>query len=208
MFDLSAVILAGGKSRRMKKDKALLTLGGKTFSQRLLAQLENRPPGKTGRGDSPWSGRYGERLFSAGRGGARTYAGFGVPVIEDRYPDRGPLGGMCTALEAAAAPFVLILSVDIPCFDGGFVEFLIKPLSHGFDAVIPKTRDGRIHPLCAVYAKTCQKTFWKSLQHRNNRVMDALWGLRINYPSLADGPFGEKILDNINTPETYQALSG
>ena len=130
----AAVLLAGGRSRRMGRDKALLPLGdGRLLWQRQLAVLEELQPAE---------------LFISGPG----RAGFPASVarLEDAMPGLGPLGGIAVALQAMRSMRLLVLAIDLPAMTA---DFLYDLLVDG-RGMIPQTSDGYFEGLAAVYPKT------------------------------------------------------
>jgi molybdopterin-guanine dinucleotide biosynthesis protein A len=189
---MSAVILTGGKSRRMGQDKALLTLGSRSFLERILNQLG-------------WAGTEmftGVFLSTAEQG---NYGEFNVPVVSDRIPGCGPLGGLYTARSLCPSPWLLALSCDMPLFHRALGEYLAAWTGPGIDAVVPST-GGHIHPLCGLYARSCTLPFLKQIEQGNFRLKDALKKLRTRYVPL-EGTGYESLLSNINTPEEYRKVS-
>ncbi len=136
-MNLAAVILAGGESRRMGQDKAWLHFGGLPLIVRALATV--RAAGI-------------EEVFISSRIGI-DYSALKCPVLFDRQAGCGPLGGIERALEAVAAPLLLVLAVDLPRMNAAFVRMLAgrADLSTG---VVPKLR-GQLEPLAAIYPKRC-----------------------------------------------------
>ena len=122
-MNLSAVILAGGESRRMGRDKAWLEMGGQPLIRRALSTVRD-------------SGIQG--IVISGRAGA-DYSSLGCPVLFDLEPGCGPLGGIERALSAATAPLVLVLAVDLP---GVTAAFLRKLAAHcdPLTGAVPKLR--------------------------------------------------------------------
>jgi len=154
------VILAGGKSRRLGRDKASEVLAGKTLLQRAIdasATLASLYVIVTARG------RQIPAIDSA------------VPVstVEDSYPETGPLGGIYTGLSALTpgpqdqtSPLLqrqaggrgegfpaLVLACDLPLLQPLLLRELLR-LAPGHDAVVP-VKDGLPEPLCAVYSTRC-----------------------------------------------------
>src|SRR5580765_4688037 len=97
-MNLSAVILAGGESRRMGKDKGWLEVDGQPLLARALSTLRD-------------SGI--NEILISGRAGI-DYSSLHYPVLLDLEPGCGPLSGIERALEAARAPLLLVLAVDLP----------------------------------------------------------------------------------------------
>ena len=183
-----AVILCGGKSRRMGTDKAMLTLNGLPFIERLAGELSD----------------FNELFISVDS--TDNHPQTGLPAIADIYPNCGPMGGLHAALSLCKADALLVLSCDMPLFRREFGEYLFSELTPDADAVVPRTSDGRVHPLCAVYRKTALPIFESLLDSGNFRMRDALANLLVKYVSIKDSSYYEKCLQNVNTPAEYEAL--
>lgn len=134
-MNLSAVILAGGKSSRMGRDKAWLEINGQSL---LARQVElARAAGAT-------------EVFISGR--AETdYSQFGCRVLQDRFPTAGPLAGIESALAVTTTPLLLVLAVDMPEMSADFLRKLRAACTEN-SGVIPQV-SGRIEPLAAFYPK-------------------------------------------------------
>jgi molybdopterin-guanine dinucleotide biosynthesis protein A len=151
-MNFSAVILAGGKSSRMGRDKAWLEVGGQALLARQI-QLA-RQIGAA-------------EIFISGRAAA-DYSAFGCRVLLDKFPDAGPLAGIERALDATAAPLLLVLAVDLPEMS---VEFLLR-LAAGSSEIcgtIPKLAGG-IEPLAAFYPKAAQSLAVAGLERKRFAV--------------------------------------
>ncbi len=138
-MNVSALILAGGESRRMGQDKAWLELDGKPLLVRAAATL--RQLGLT-------------EILISGRPGA-DYSVVDLPVLLDRQRGSGPLAGIERALEACASPLLLVLAVDLPYMNSDFLQKLLdrSDATHG---VVPGL-GGRLEPLAAIYPKSCHR---------------------------------------------------
>ena len=131
----AAVLLAGGRSRRMGRDKALLPLpDGRLLWQRQLAVLEALRPAE---------------LFISGPD--RT--GFPASVIrlDDQTPGLGPLGGIMAALKAMRSPRLVVLAIDLPMMSSDFLSGLLEEDGRG---AIPQMDAGFFEPLAAVYPQS------------------------------------------------------
>lgn len=128
---MSGVVLAGGRSRRMGADKALLEHGGMAAVDRLAAVLAEAC----------------EEVLIASGDGARL----GRPgEIADALRDAGPVGGLLAAMEAATHPLLAVVAVDMPRASAAVLRNLAEVLGAA-DAAVPVV-DGRVHPLHGVYA--------------------------------------------------------
>lgn len=134
---LSAVILAGGESRRMGQDKAWFEKGGQPLIRRVLSTVRD-------------SGI--QEVLISGRADT-DYSTLRCPVLFDLKPGCGPLGGIERTLAAATASLALVLAVDLP---GITAAFLRKLAAHcdPLTGAIPKLR-GELEPLAAIYPKRC-----------------------------------------------------
>jgi molybdopterin-guanine dinucleotide biosynthesis protein A len=137
-MNFSAVILAGGQSRRMGRDKAWLPLDGRPM---LARQIE------LGREIAC------SEVFISGRADA-DYASFGCPALTDRFADAGPLAGIECALDRASAPLVLVLAVDLPRMTSLLLRRLLAECSPG-TGVVPRI-NRNFEPLAALYPKAAQ----------------------------------------------------
>ena len=140
----SAVLLAGGKSTRMGRDKALLEIEGEPLWQRQLATLRQLSP---------------VQLLVSGppRPGAEAVA--------DRFAGAGPLAGLEAALQKAVAPLLVVLAIDLPHITPAFLRSLLDLCREDRGAVPcgPKFYE----PLAAVYPTTLRETAEEALRAGN-----------------------------------------
>ena len=134
---LYGLVLAGGRSRRMGRDKALLELDGKTQLERAmtaLAAVTERQFVSTRRDQS-------------GDDERQRYA-----QIVDRYDELGPVAGILSALESHPEADWLVVACDLPNLDSATLEFLVenRDLEAPFTA-FESSHDGLPEPLCAIY---------------------------------------------------------
>lgn len=188
--DLCAVILAGGRSRRMGSNKALVTIGGDPLIRIVIGRA------------LPLTRRI---LISSDEGEAYRFLGF--PVVPDRYRDHGPLAGLHAAMHHEDAPLYLALACDLPSVPTPLLEHLVA-CAEGYDAAIPRSRDGLAHPLCAVYRRSCLPRIEDALEHGARKVIDTFLDgpLRIRWVTPGEGPFDDSDLANINTPGDLRRL--
>lgn len=145
-FAASAVILAGGQSRRMGRPKALLEVGGIRILDRLLNELIPS---------------FDEVMVSAAPGAAEA---FDVERLLNGRPEtivlqrdhaafRGPAAALVAALQATRHPRVFVCSCDLPFLQRSIAQMLIEQLDD-CNTVIPVV-GGRLQPLCAAYRAGC-----------------------------------------------------
>ena len=134
----SAVILAGGRSSRMQRDKAFLPCRGTTLLARQVGLVRELAPAE---------------IFISGRAGT-DYGALGLPVLLDRFVDLGPLAGIERALGESQSPLLLVLAVDLPDMTADFLRGLAARCRAGSGAV-PRTGQG-LEPLAALYPQAMQ----------------------------------------------------
>ena len=181
MTELSAVILAGGRSSRMKTDKAELELSGKRFIDILTYKLLSM-----GISDIMISGY--ERPVAHTR------------YIPDIYPGKGPLSGIHAGLKAAAGTRVLFIAVDAPLIPVSFLEKIAAAHTNGITAA---ECGGILQPMTAVYDKQlCAEcdAFIKADKLKVRELMQKTGYKTITFEG------NELLIRGCNTPEEYSQL--
>jgi len=182
--DVTGVILAGGRSSRMGRDKAALELGGVSFFERILSVFRSLFPHVLIAGDRP------------------DLAAPDLPCFPDRYPGSA-LGGLYTGLLAAETPYIFVAACDMPCPDPELIRAIAASRS-GYDVVVPKTPAG-LEPLFALYGKACLEPMRALLEAKNYRIYDFYPEVQVRYLEPDELPTGwERALVNVNTPEDLQ----
>lgn len=187
MTSVRGYVLAGGRSRRMGRDKALLPWGAGTLLDHALARVREA---------------FGEARVLGGDGGRYP----GTPDLADAWPGAGPLGALATALRHAGGEAVVLLAVDLPHVTADVLRRLAARLP-GHDAVVPQSAHGP-EPLCAAYAPACLEPVTRRLLEGERR-MTAFWPdvrvLEVTPAELAAGEDGTVLFRNVNTPADYAA---
>jgi len=179
-------ILAGGQSRRMGRDKALLHLEGQTLIERVIAAV--RPLARS--------------TFIVGD--PATYAHLDLAIYPDQHPAIGPIGGLYTALSLDLGP-ILLLACDLPFLTPDFLRFLVRKRGP-YQVVVPRTNNG-LQPLCALYEPCCLATIESAIQFGQLSMRALLGQLNLHeVPSEDWQPYDERglLFANLNTPEEYQ----
>ncbi|MBZ5531095.1 MAG: molybdenum cofactor guanylyltransferase [Acidobacteriia bacterium] len=155
--NLSAFVLAGGKSTRMGTDKAALELDGRTLLEHALATLRSVA------GDVC--------VDICILGSRQLYKDYGVEVIEDLFPGCGPLGGIHAALALARAPLNLIIAVDTPFLSPEFLRRLVQRAAESCAVVTAPEIAGYRQPLCAVYSLDFLPIAEQALRSGNYKIV-------------------------------------
>jgi molybdopterin-guanine dinucleotide biosynthesis protein A len=206
--DLTGLILAGGKSRRMGgRNKAFLELDGRPLIEIVIERMQSV---------------CGEVVIVAGDPG--PYAGLGVPVIEDRFRGVGVLGGMHAGLEAASHELALVVGCDMPFLNPGLLR-AFAAWATGFDVVVlrhepalplfpplhrgdaPQGQGGLfVEPLHAAYRRTCLPAIEAAIDGGERRIISFFPHVDVRYVTQAEVASYDPDLcsfHNVNTPEEW-----
>ena len=184
--DVTGVLLAGGKSQRMGRDKALLQVAGKSLFESSLKLLM----------------QFFSRIIIAGDRPDLEQPG--IVSIADIYPGSA-LGGLYTGLNAAETDWVFVAPCDMPYPDPEIVKRLLANRD-GVDAVIPRTPEG-YEPVFALYHKNCLSPMESMLQNEQYRIYDFYQRIAIRFLDPPDLPHGwRQALINVNPPEQLAQL--
>jgi len=187
--NVTAFVLAGGKSSRMGSDKAFVRLGEETFLSRAL--------------------RIAGMVASTVRivGDAKKFESFGQ-VVEDIYRGRGPLGGIHAALSSSVTRWNLMLAVDLPFVVSALLEYLILEACESDAIVTVPQVGGGLQPLCAVYQRAFAEAAEHALREGKNKI-DSLFAVVatrvIEEEEIVRAGFSAEMFRNLNTPEELEA---
>lgn len=197
------VILSGGRGRRMGfVDKGELTYRGRSFRALIGSQLEEL--------GLPCFLSAAEYELQAGM--AEEENGSVWQVIQDDITDVngqyiGPMGGIFSCLTKTGLDGILVVSCDMPFFRREMADALLREAEDGrYDAVIWKTRDGRLHPVCAYYSNTCLPAFREAIEEKDYRMMHFLSHTVYKELETADTHIPDSWFTNVNRPEVYTRL--
>lgn len=187
----SAVVLAGGASRRMGRDKASLPLGRSTLLGTVLERL------------APWAG---DLLVVARPGQALPALPEGVRVVHDRAPGEGPLAGLAEGLRAARHEVVLVSACDTPLLVPAVLELLLARLGSGPAAVA--VAGGVLQPMASVLRREVLAVAERLLAEGRRRPLDllaAVQAVEVPEDHLRAVDPGLQHLHNVNTPADLDA---
>jgi molybdopterin-guanine dinucleotide biosynthesis protein A len=198
---VDGVILAGGQSRRMGQDKALMLLGGRTLLQRVIDVLA---PICT------------DLILVANE--PERYAAFALKTAPDVYPGAGSLGGLYSGLAAARSETVIAVACDMPYLNASLLEFMVEQAIEA-DAVVPdlsaatlspgerpKAKQLDLHPLHAVYGRACLAPIEAQLRAGDLRMMGFFQQVNVRFIKRAEVlRFDPQLrsMVNLNTPEEW-----
>ena len=204
---LSLLILAGGKSSRMKKDKSQLPWQDSTTLTHMLINSYVYPFERTvisaNRIIEPQELPDFIRKKTKQREHTTEYIHLSdkrrLSVVSDLYTDCGPLGGMEAAMRLYPSDCWLILAVDLPFFDFSRVPALLAADTSEYDAVIPVV-DGRENPLAALYKGRVYEKIRTALADGDYRVRE-IYNKKAAF--IDETPYARQYL-NMNTPIAYK----
>lgn len=189
------IILAGGSSRRMGLDKAELKYEGKTFLQRIAAEVSG----------------YNEKLLSlkAPSNDTRDAGGIlqGFTPVYDHIPEAGPAGGLFSTLAECQSPYMFVVPCDMPLFSRQIfdvIEECAKADQWSYDAWISRTGDGRVHYLCGLYRKEVSSVLQRQIQKKEYRMRKLTEEICVRMVDIEE----DALLMNVNTKEDYIRLVG
>ena len=189
--DVTGVILAGGESRRMGRNKALLEVNGERMIEtayRCMAEL------------------FDEVLLVTNT--PEIYDFIPCRKIADIHPGMGPLGGIHAALTNSTAERAFVTACDMPGLNPQLIRELCS-IQGGGDVVIPETPGG-LEPLHAVYTKSCLPKMEKMLLTGERRILsffDLAQVRIVTRGRIADIDPDYASFRNINTQEDYRLLA-
>jgi molybdopterin-guanine dinucleotide biosynthesis protein A len=185
--DCTALILAGGDSRRMGQDKAALVLDGKTLLDRVTATMQRV-------------------FFKVVVSVRQLRAGVNVPQVCDEVEESGPLAGLIAGLAQADTPWVFAVACDMPFVTEAVVLHLAS-CRGGHQAVVPMV-GGYPQPLAAFYATGTLAAMRVSLAAGDRSLRGVLEKLDVRYVSEAElrecDPQLRSFFD-LDTPQDFQA---
>ena len=190
-IDVTGVLLAGGKSRRMGEDKRYLVVGEQTLLERGLAVL---------------SSIFQKVLVVIAQDSPPL--GVDARVVRDLVPDCGSLGGLYTGLMQAATPCIFVVACDMPFLDPAVIAQFTSRRTTA-DIVMAKLA-ARLHPMHALYGKGCLTAMEQMILARQLKVQEMVShaSLRVRYVTEADlltiDP-SWRSFHNVNTPADLEA---
>jgi len=162
MVEITGIILAGGNSRRLGRNKALLELGGRSLLARTWAQV--RPLCR-------------EVIVAGGPGSTEELRG--ARHVADIHPGHGALGGIHAGLRAACTEYSLVVACDMPFLNRDLLRYMIGK-ADGYDVVIP-CLNGLTEPLHALYSRVCLGPITRLLTGPGGRIISFFPQVRVRY---------------------------
>ncbi|MHC1578603.1 MAG: molybdenum cofactor guanylyltransferase [Dehalococcoidia bacterium] len=162
---MTSIILAGGKSSRLGRSKALQVIDGKSLIQWVVDRLTSLST---------------EIIIVTAHGEAiPCSSAVRIKTVADIYPGKGPLVGIYSGLIASSSSRAIVVGCDTPFLAVGLLQYMTQ-ICPTFNVVVPRTKNG-VEPLCAVYSKNCLAPI-EELLAQNQLQISKLFGMvRVNY---------------------------
>jgi len=183
--DITAIVLAGGKSTRMGTDKGWIDINGATFMARIINTVRPLVSNIIIVSDDA------------------RYDQFGTKRVTDIIPDAGPLGGIFSGLFYSETAINLVLSCDVPLIHEAVITELLKGNDPEKD-IVQLQSQGKTMPLIALYKKQCIHPILSSLKSGERRLTKVV--SQLNTKTIVLDASLEKFVTNINTPEDLKLL--
>lgn len=189
MYDhITGIILCGGKSVRMGKNKALLELGGRRVIDRVIGVM----------------GKLFPTLFLV-TNTPDAYAFTGIETVQDAIPEGGSLVGLYTGLRHATTAKAFVVACDMPFLNEALIRRMVEAAADDA-AIIPRSPDG-LQPLHALYSTACAPTLAKVVESGEKRIQKACEALPVREFGWDEikpvDPEGHSFM-NVNTPEEWE----
>jgi aldehyde:ferredoxin oxidoreductase len=182
---MSAVVLAGGRSRRMGKDKALLEWEGKNFLETILETLSMFPDVMISAADS------------------ESYKDFHGKIVADIYRDAGPIGGIYSSLAVCEHEYLFVTACDTPLLSARLARGICRA-AEGYQCCVARESNGRVHSLCGVYHKSMIPILKEQIENSRRKIALSYDKIEIKYFDLSAEQAAE--LRNFNTEAEYTDL--
>jgi molybdenum cofactor guanylyltransferase len=162
---MTSIILAGGKSSRLGRSKALQVIGGKSLIQWVVDRLGILST---------------EIIIVTAHGEAIPCSSTArIKTVADIYPGKGPLGGIHSGLIASSSPWAIVVSCDTPFLSVSLLEYMTQTLGDS-DIALPKIGE-MVEPLCAVYSKNCVAPIQELLEQDERRISELFSMVKVKY---------------------------
>jgi molybdopterin-guanine dinucleotide biosynthesis protein A len=164
---MTSIVLAGGKSLRLGRNKALEEIGGRRLIERVIERLS----------------RLGNDIIVVTSSRSQL-PDLGLRIVTDSYPGKGNLVGIYSGLKEISSHHAIVVGCDMPLLNVALLRHLTE-LSNGFDVVIPRIGD-ELEPLHAVYSRNCIAPIEATLSEGKFRIIDFFPSVKVRYVESAE----------------------
>ncbi len=183
MFNASAIILAGGKSRRMGENKSLMDYNGVPMIEHIYNQL---------------TGKFNEIFI--GSNDIDSYQFLNLKIVKDQKENCGPLMGIMSSVAESANDLNFVVACDIPQIKISFLEEMFDQ-TNDYDIVMPVTNGDKYETLFAIYRKSIIKPAQGILDCGKRRIIELFKYVNVKFIEMPKNDW----YANINTIDDYKA---
>jgi molybdenum cofactor guanylyltransferase len=180
---ITGILMAGGKSSRMGRDKGLMFFRGRPMARHVLDPMA----------------MVCQRILVSANDPA--YGMFGFELVKDEIAEFGPVGGLMSALRQSDSEMNLVLSCDIPLISHTLLVDLLRTPFEANALVVRNNAD--IHPLIGVYRRGALAELERAVREGEHKLKVALERMGFETFEVADADAGQ--LMNMNTPQDIEA---
>jgi len=181
----TAIIMAGGRSLRMGRDKSMLPFEGRPIIEHIFKQL---------------APHFNQILISSND--AAAYAFLDAQVIGDRKPGLGPLMGIASAMRASVNELNFVIACDIPEIQISLIRRMFREAGD-FDVVMPRVAPSKFEPLFAMYRKTALAAIDDALESGIRKIVVPLESCKVRCIDIL-----QTEIKNLNTENDYRKFVG
>jgi molybdopterin-guanine dinucleotide biosynthesis protein A len=191
------IILAGGKGRRLGREKAWVELEGSGLLQRTVSNLEF----------------LNSEIVIVKAPGAELpplSSSVNLKIVQDSVTGKGPLAGIIAGLESSKYSHNLVIACDMPLVNLDLLKYIVS-VAMDYDATVPRLEQQLLEPLQAVYSKNCITEIRKLLAQDILKVDILFSSVRTRFIEKAEiERFDPAHLSfmNINTPDDFKKVEG
>ncbi|NQS89280.1 molybdenum cofactor guanylyltransferase [Patescibacteria group bacterium] len=189
MCKVTGIILAGGKSQRMRKEKISLKIGEAYLIEVIAGKIKD----------------FFEEIILIITNNSFKYQFPGIRTVTDVVPRKGPLGGIYTGLLVSQSKYNFICACDMPLLNLNLLKFMVSQINEN-DAVIPIVK-GFTEPLHSVYSKNCLPAIKYQLQIGDLKIKNFFPRIKCKYiPEDKIKKYDPCLLSffNLNTPQALE----
>ena len=187
---MTGIILAGGKSRRMGRNKAFIDSGGVPLFERVYRVVKEI---------------FSEIIIVTND--VLPFERYEAILQRDIILNKGALGGLYTGLFHSSNYHAFCSACDMPFLNPRVIEYMTEERDE-YDVIVPKTHDG-LHPLHAIYSKNCLNPMRQLLDRDDLRIVDFFGQVRVRYIEEMEirefDPHMRSVI-NVNTEEEMEAV--
>ncbi len=189
-YNISGIILSGGKSLRMGKNKSFIKIEGIPIIQRIYNLFDEL---------------FQEVMIITND--KELFSNFNSKIYSDLIPDKGVIGGLYTGIYYSEYQHSFCVACDMPFIQKSVVEILISEIKD-YDVIVPRTIDG-LQPLHAIYSKNCLEPIKDIIEKGDYKIIDIYPTVKVNI--VEENKFiyldpSRKSFINVNTPEELESI--